>query len=158
MKTPPGKTEERWRPRAGKAKASTLIALSIVSVVLSHLSVGQDSDSYRACNQKAKTQSEMDGCANQEATRLDAELNRIYSNLLSKASAQPEAAAKIETAEKAWIAYRDAYMEAMYPAADKRSEYGSIYPMDADLLRAKLTKQHIADLIEMSQQYGEGKQ
>jgi len=49
---------------------------------------------------------------------------------------------RFKAAERAWIAYRDAYMGAMYPAKDKQAEYGSIYPMEADLLRAKLTQRH----------------
>jgi uncharacterized protein YecT (DUF1311 family) len=59
---------------------------------------------------------------------------------------------KSELPRDAWIAYRDAYIEAMYPA-DKRAEYGSMYPLEADLLRAKLTQQQVAALSEMLQQY-----
>jgi hypothetical protein len=44
-------------------------------------------------------------------------------------------------------------MEAMYPASDKQAEYGSAYPMEADLLKAKLTRQHVAALEEMLKQY-----
>ena len=117
---------------------------------------GQNSAAYKACNQKAQTQAEMNRCAHEEATRADAELNRVYDRVLSKAAAESEAVAKIKAAEKAWIAYRDAYMEAMYPAANKQSEYGSIYPMEADLLRARLTSQHVVDLKELLQQYSGG--
>ena len=41
----------------------------------------------------------------------------------------------------------------MYPAKNKQAEYGSIYPMEADLLRAKLTQQQVAALKELQQQY-----
>ncbi len=114
---------------------------------------GQDSAAYRDCNQQAKTQVEMNACASEELKRADAELNQVYTQLLSKASANAEAPTKIKAAKKAWIAYRDAYMDAMYPAADKQFEYGSVYPMEADLVRAKLTRQHVAELKEMLQQY-----
>jgi len=118
--------------------------------------IGQDSALYRACNQKARTQAEMNACANQEAARADAERNRLYDRLLSAATTQPEAATKIKAAEKAWLAYRDAYIEEMYPAADKQAAYGSIYPMEAEMLRAKLTGQHVAALKEVLQQYQGG--
>jgi uncharacterized protein YecT (DUF1311 family) len=95
----------------------------------------------------------MNACANEEAQHADAELNQLYSRLLSAESAQPEAVAKIKAAEKAWATYRDAYSDAMYPAADKQFEYGSKYPMEANLIRAKLTRQHIADLKDLLQQY-----
>ena len=44
-------------------------------------------------------------------------------------------------------------MEAMYPAKNKQAEYGSIYPMEADLLRAKLTQRQVTALKELLQQY-----
>ena len=115
----------------------------------------QNSEQYRACNEKARTQAEMNACANQEAARVDAELNGVYRKLLSKAASHPEAVAKIKAAERAWIAYRDAYMDAMYPAKDKQTEYGTAYPMEADLVRAKLTQQQVAALKEMLQQYSD---
>ena len=114
---------------------------------------GQSSDQYRACSEKANTQSEMNACANQEAARVDGELNDVYRKLLSRAASQPKAVVKIKFAERAWVAYRDAYMDAMYPAKDKQAEYGSIYPMEADLLRAKLTQRQVTALKELLQQY-----
>ncbi len=95
----------------------------------------------------------MNACASEEAARVDAELNTVYRKLLLKAASQPEAVAKIKASERAWITYRDTYMEAMYPAKDKQAEYGSVYPMEADLLKAKLTRQQVAALEEMLKQY-----
>jgi len=45
-------------------------------------------------------------------------------------------------------------METMYPAKDKQARYGSIYPMEADLLLAKLTQRQVRALKELLQQYG----
>jgi len=98
----------------------------------------------------------MNACANQEAARADADLNDVYRKLLSKAANQPEAMAKIRAAERAWLNYRDAYIDAMYPAKDKQAEYGSVYPMEVDLLRAKLTVQQIAALRALLVQYSGG--
>ncbi len=127
--------------------------LAIVFLVASLSAVAQDSAQYLACNEKAKTQFDMNACARGEAARVDAKLNNVYRELLSKAADEPEAVAKIKAAEKAWIAYRDAYMDAMYPAKDKAAEYGSIYPMDAELLRAKLTQRQVTALQELLEQY-----
>jgi uncharacterized protein YecT (DUF1311 family) len=113
--------------------------------------LAQKSEQYRACNDKAKAQAEMTACANEEAARADAELNGVYGKLLSKAASHPEALEKIKGAEKAWIAYRDAYIDAMYPAKNKLAEYGSSYPMEVDLLRAKLTEKQIAALRDLLQ-------
>jgi len=117
------------------------------------VSFAQDSGTYRACSAKANTQAEMNACANDEAASVDAKLNATYQQLLSKVASQPEALAKIKTAERAWLVYRDAYIEATYPAKDKAAEYGSMYPLDAALLRAKLTQRQIAALDDLLQHY-----
>ena len=127
--------------------------LLIVFLLASLPGLAQDSAQYRACNDKAKTQTEMNACASEEAARADAELNEVYRKVLAQAGKQEEAVAKIKAAERAWIAYRDAYMDAMYPAKNKQAEYGSIYPMEADLLRAKLTQRQVTALKELLQQY-----
>lgn len=127
--------------------------LAVVFLIASLPSLAQNSEQYRTCNAKAKTQGEMNVCASEEAARVDAQLNDVYRKLLSQAASQQEAVAKIKAAERAWITYRDAYMDAMYPAKDKQAEYGSIYPMEADLLRAKLAQQQVVALKELLQQY-----
>jgi len=114
--------------------------------------LAQDSALYR-CNQKAKTQLEMNTCASKEASRAETNRTVVYGKLLASASRQPDAIAKIKSSERAWIAYRDAYVDAMYPAEDKRAEYGSMFSMEVDLLRAKLTRQHIVDLRQLLKQY-----
>lgn len=123
------------------------LALSSISAI------SQNSPQYLACMDKAKAQIEMNQCASQEAAHVDARLNKIYAQLLAKAGSDHNAVAKIKAAERAWIAYRDAYIDATYPAPDKQAEYGSIYPMDVALLQARLTGQHIADLQELLKQY-----
>jgi len=126
----------------------------VIAFLIASLPAGaQDSAQYRACNATAKTQPDMNACAGKEAERVDAELYRVYGELLAKAAAEPQALAKIKAAEKAWIAYRDAYMDAMYPAKDKAIEYGSEYPMEAELLRAKLTQRQVTALRELLAQY-----
>ena len=130
------------------------LAIVLFAAFVSAPLFAQDSQQFRACDEKSKTQADLNDCANQEAKRADAALNNVYSQLLSKAAGQPEAVAKIKAAERAWIAYRDAYIDAMYPAKDKQAEYGSIYPMEAGLLVAKLTQQQVAALRDLLHQYG----
>jgi len=113
----------------------------------------QESEQYLICDEKANTQREMLVCASEEAKRVDAELNDMYRMLLKNASNDAEAINKIKKAERAWISYRDAYIEAMYPADDKQTQYGSIFPMQANLLRAKLTREHLDDVKALVEQY-----
>jgi len=95
----------------------------------------------------------LDHCASDEAARRDADLNRTYQQLRSKAKQSPGATEKIERAELAWIQYRDAYLDSMFPAEDKQANYGSIYPMDFALLRADLTQEQTKRLKELIKQY-----
>jgi Lysozyme inhibitor LprI len=37
--------------------------------------------------------------------------------------------AKLKTAQRAWLAFRGAQLEALFPKTDKQAEYGSVYPM-----------------------------
>ncbi len=88
----------------------------------------------------------MNACASDEAKREDDELNRIYKLLLFKVKHASVATTKIKAAQRAWVAYRDAYIDAIYPAENKQVEYGSMFPMEEALLRATLTHQHTAAL------------
>ena len=129
------------------------LVVAFLMTVISFACFAQDSAEYRACSDKANTQSEMTACASDEAARVDAKLKTKYRALLARVTSQPEALAKIKAAERAWTAYRDAYIEATYPAEDKATEYGSIYPLDVNLLRAKLTRRQVAALEDMLLHY-----
>jgi uncharacterized protein YecT (DUF1311 family) len=94
-------------------------------------------------------QPELNACAADEAARVDGELNRVYRELLSKNSDDPAAAEKIKKARRAWVAYRDAYVEAMFPAEDKQAEYGSMYPMEVSQILAALTRQQVEALKDL---------
>ena len=126
---------------------------ALLLVVVSGSIYAQESPEYRACSDGAKTQVAMNACANDEAVRADKQLNDVYRTLLQRTT-DTTAATKIKVAERAWITYRDAYIDAMYPAENKQAEYGSVYPMEVDLLRAKLTRIQIAALQDLSQQVG----
>ncbi|HEY1204870.1 MAG: lysozyme inhibitor LprI family protein [Bryobacteraceae bacterium] len=123
----------------------TIILAALVPCLL----FAQDSARYRACTGKAKAQPELNACAADEAKRVDAELNRVYRELLSKNTDDPAAVEKIKNAQRAWVAYRDAYIEAMFPAQDKQAEYGSMYPMEVDLLLASLTARQVDALKDL---------
>jgi uncharacterized protein YecT (DUF1311 family) len=131
---------------AGSAFAQTQTSSSTSSAT-------STSKEYAACNEKAKTQIEMNGCASAEATRADKELNRVYAQVLLKSASVAEAAEKAKASQRAWVAYRDAYIEASYPAKDKQTQYGSMYPLEVELLRAKLTQRQTIALEDLLKQY-----
>lgn len=130
-----------------------LLLLMLLTLLGQVPCIAQDSAEYGACSDKANTQAEMTACAGAEAKRVDAKLNSTYRALLAKVASQAEAVAKIKAAERAWVAYRDAYIEATYPAKDKATEYGSMYPLDVARLRARLTQRQVTALEDMLQHY-----
>jgi uncharacterized protein YecT (DUF1311 family) len=77
--------------------------------------LAQNSQTFRTCNEKAKTHTEMNACASNELARVEAQMDGVYNTLLSKAADQPEALAKIKAAQKAWLVYRDAYIACNVP-------------------------------------------
>jgi len=113
----------------------------------------QETSKYVVCSQKAQTQMEMNICASNEAAEADKELNIIYHKLLLQVSGQKMVVAKIKSAERAWITYRDSYIDAMYPAGNKQEEYGSMYPLEVNLLRAKFARSQSTALELLLEQY-----
>src|SRR5262249_7925055 len=136
-----------------KGIAVKCLGTALLMVVVSGSAWAQESAEYRFCSDGAKTQVAMNACASDEAARADQQLNDVYRTLLQRTT-DTTAATKIKVAERAWITYRDAYIGAMYPAENRQAEYGSVYPMEVDLLRAKLTRIQTAALQDLSQQVG----
>jgi uncharacterized protein YecT (DUF1311 family) len=112
-----------------------------LAAIIPGLLLAQESPEYLKCNEKATAQPELNACAADEAARVDAELNRIYRELLAKAKDDAVAVEKIKKFQRAWIAYRDACLDASFPAEDKQAEYG--------LLGAKLTRRQVEVLKEL---------
>ena len=135
-----------------------VVAGILFAVVGCVASTDQNSEAYTKCINKAITQTAMHVCANEELLRVDAELNLLYQKLLSTTQDQPNAISRIRASHNAWITYRDAYIEAMYPETDKQATYGSVFPMNVDLLRAKLTRQQITALSDLLTHYQRSRQ
>ena len=128
--------------------------LPILFLLVSLPALAQTSPQLRACEKNARTQREFDVCTVDESKRVDAELDRVFRRLLTLAATTEGAVARILAAQSAWVAYRDAYVKAMFPAEDKQAEYGSSYLMKVNLLYAKLSGRQITALNELLEEYG----
>jgi len=91
-------------------------------------------------------QSEMNRCADLDARKADADLNHVYQELLSKLKSDENATKKLRAAQRAWVAFRDAHLQEVYPAQDKQREYGSMYPMCYAEIATAITKDRTAQL------------
>jgi uncharacterized protein YecT (DUF1311 family) len=108
----------------------------------------QMSEQFRQCGSIAKTQTQIDSCALQELRRAEGELSERYTKLGAIFGKNAKALEKVKAMQGAWSAYRDSFIDAMFPAEDKQ-DYGTIYESSAALYRARLTRQQTVavDLI-----------
>ncbi|MDT8902889.1 lysozyme inhibitor LprI family protein [Anaeroselena agilis] len=102
-----------------------------------------------------RSQLAMNDAAARELKRADDTLNAIYNKVLVKYRDDREFIAKYVAAEVAWIAFRDAQLDAVFPKEDK-SSYGSVYPMVYRLYKAELTWDRVRQLNEWLIEFPEG--
>lgn len=89
----------------------------------------------------AQTQIDMQDKACDDFKKADAELNKAYKKILYEYKHDKVFIEKLKKAQKAWLTYRDAHIESIYPVEDKASEYGSVYGMCYCTAKKELTEQ-----------------
>lgn len=98
------------------------------------------------CLENASSQSQINTCMASDFAKLDAELNAVYRDVRSIHADDAEFLEKLKLAQRAWLAYRDAEVEARYPASDTALEYGSAYPGCVANVKVELTRARIIQL------------
>ena len=88
---------------------------------------------------QAQTQMQMNKETCDAYKKADAEMNSSYQKILTEYKADVQFIQKLKLAQRTWIAFRDAHVESIYPATDKRAEYGSINPMCQCMIFEELT-------------------
>jgi uncharacterized protein YecT (DUF1311 family) len=91
-----------------------------------------------------QVQMNQDACA--VLAQADEDLNALYRRILAEYASAPQFTEKLQDAQRAWVAFRDAHLEAVYPAPDKQAEYGSAYPLCRCLAMTELTQARLEDL------------
>jgi uncharacterized protein YecT (DUF1311 family) len=99
-----------------------------------------------SCLDTANSQADLNVCASSLARQADVARKRAYDKLVQARVSDPAALVKLKKAETSWLAYRDAYLAAAFPAHDKQQNYGSMFPMSFDLLAESITLSHVKDL------------
>jgi uncharacterized protein YecT (DUF1311 family) len=103
-----------------------------------------------ACWDHADTQAAMNACAVEEYKAADAELNEAYQKALFKYAKAPSRTAALKKAQRAWLEFRDAHVESMFPAENRRV-VASVSRMCIELELAKLTRQRVEQLKSLLQ-------
>lgn len=73
-------------------------------------------------------------------------MDSIFNAVIEQYEDDPDFIASLKKAQNAWINFRDAHLESIYPGKNKRIEYGSIYSFCASNLLAKLNNQRTEQL------------
>jgi len=92
----------------------------------------------------AQGQMSADACAAYK--KADTALNDTYKKVLAEYSKDTLFLQKLKAAQRAWVAFRDAHLEALYPAAEKQAEYGSMYFTCRCLALQEVTEQRTKEL------------
>jgi uncharacterized protein YecT (DUF1311 family) len=92
---------------------------------------------------KAQTQLEINEKNCNEYKKADEQLNKVYGQILSKYKDDKLFIDKLKIAEKAWITFRDAHLDSIFPENDKQLNYGSVYPTCRCIELTEITEQRI---------------
>lgn len=127
-------------------KKPLLILLAVVTLCLAPLLFGQ-------------SQTKMNQNAAAELRTTDAEMLSLCQKIVERFTKGPEAnpmfVKKFEKAQSAWITYRDAHLDAIFPSI-KPNEYGSVQPMCVATIKTDLTRSRIVQLRQWSDGIEEG--
>ena len=74
------------------------------------------------------TQTDMNICSGSDFKEADVQLNAVYQAVLSKHRADKAFIQNLQAAQRAWLAWRDAEMKAIFPDREP-GYYGSVLPM-----------------------------
>lgn len=101
------------------------------------------------CNPNGN-QMELGQCAADDYAAADKKLNDTWKKLMDKFSTDKTATAKLKTAQKAWIAFRDAEVEAQFACDDKS---GNCWGSMEGMLRSGVLKELTDARTERLQKY-----
>jgi uncharacterized protein YecT (DUF1311 family) len=115
---------------------------TILAIVALAMLAGSSAQAANKINCKSPdlNQIDMDTCAGQDFTASDAKLNALYKTMMAKYDAGNQA--KLKTAERAWLTYRDA--ECDYETNGTAG--GTINPMMDTMCRTTKTDARIKEL------------
>lgn len=104
----------------------------------------------------AQTQSEINIDNLNSFKQADSVLNVVYKQIQKEYKGETEFLTKLKISQRAWIKFRDAELDAIFPAKDTQYEYGTMYPTCYYIHMKRLTEQRIKQLMIWIRGFGEG--
>lgn len=92
---------------------------------------------------------EMREQAAEELATADAELNKLYQELLRKHAGDKTYITNLKDAQRSWLAFVELHIKTVYPIKEGENPgmvYGSMYAIDYAVTKAELIKQRIKQL------------
>lgn len=102
-----------------------------------------------------QTQGELNQTACEKYKRADAEMNKTYQQIFRAYAKDQLFLDKLKAAQRAWLAFRDAHLESLYPDPSKGA-YGSVNPMCRCIALENLTLERTKALQQWIQGLPEG--
>ncbi|WP_421877919.1 lysozyme inhibitor LprI family protein [Marinoscillum sp.] len=100
---------------------------------------------FIAVTANCQTQAEMNQEAATDYKKVDAELNKVYQQIMKEYADDPTFLDALRTSQRNWITFRDSELKMKYP--DRESGwYGSIHPMCVSYYLAELTNERTTKL------------
>ena len=118
--------------------------LAIITFII--IAVPTSAENKKSCYDTAKTQMDLNDCAALELKAADDELNRAYKEIVKKNGDDKVFLDRLKAAQRTWLTFRDAELEALFPEADKQIQYGSSYPMCYAKWKATVTRERTQQL------------
>src|SRR5690625_7361916 len=75
----------------------------------------------------AQSQAKMNSEAENEVELSEQKLDSVYTAVKKQYEDNPEFIASLKKAQQAWITFRDAHLESVYPGKNKQTKYASVY-------------------------------
>lgn len=127
--------------RAGLCCVS--LALAVAQAAAAQEAAAQDDADREDPCPHARTQFELNQCAARARDRADAELNKVYRQIMQGTDGTERV--KLRAAQLAWIKFRDAQCD--YESVGNKG--GTIYPMVFSFCLAEVTADRIRQLREI---------
>lgn len=127
--------------------------MAVTALLIPFMAFGAD---QQACEIHSSTQADLNQRAADRLNAADDELNRVFQDILNQYKEDQEFLDKLRNAQHTWLIFRNAELEARFPAENKRSYYGSVYPMCAAHFLAQRTLERIKQLQEWLEGMEEG--
>lgn len=132
-----------------RSKKIILVCNVILGLVVMSTARGVAAQEKDPCLDMHASQAGLNMCEADQYATVDAELNAVYKQLISKHKSDARFVKKLRLAQESWLKFRDAHLASFYYQEGKPGVYGSVHPMCRSMELTTLTAERTKELKEM---------